>query len=153
MAIDIKRRGARRGGNHVEFKESWTVNHGGTGSGERLAPTVTTSLDHLQNVEGPFDALSRKELASKLQVVMDELSEEHRAVITLREIDGLDYQEIADAIGVPRGTVMSRLFYARKALQKALRDFSPAGSGATSEDRQESDDGIESSTHEVAKAR
>lgn len=154
MAIDIKRRGARRGGNHVEFKESWSVNHGGSGSGpEKSGPTVAGSLDHLQNVEGPFDALSRKELAHKLHEVMEELSEEHRAVITLREFDGLDYQEIADAIGVPRGTVMSRLFYARKALQKALKDFTPAGSGATSTDRQDSEDDVESSSQEIAKAR
>jgi RNA polymerase sigma-70 factor (ECF subfamily) len=40
----------------------------------------------------------------------------------MREIDGLEYQEIADAIGCSIGTVMSRLFYARKKLQTMLRD-------------------------------
>lgn len=61
-------------------------------------------------------------------------------MITLREVDGLDYQEIAAAIGVRRGTVMSRLFYARKALQNALKELSPEGAAA-------------SSSQELAKAR
>jgi RNA polymerase sigma-70 factor (ECF subfamily) len=45
----------------------------------------------------------------------------HRAVLVLREIEGLSYEEIARAIGCSLGTVMSRLFYARRKLQKALR--------------------------------
>lgn len=91
---------------------------------------------------------------------MDELSEEHRAVITLREVEGLDYQEIADAIGIPRGTVMSRLFYARKALQKALKefspsgaDFNPAGAGALGEDQPQREDDAASPSHDLVKAR
>ena len=48
---------------------------------------------------------------------------EHRAVIVLKEIEDLSYQEIADAVGCSMGTVMSRLFYARKKLQNELRDF------------------------------
>ena len=43
-------------------------------------------------------------------------------MIVLREIDGFEYQEIADRIGIPLGSVMSRLFYARKKLQTLLRD-------------------------------
>ena len=153
MAIDVKRRGQRRGGNHVEFKESWDVKSRGSGNGgDTSGPTVSNSFGHFQNVEGPFDALSRKELGGKLQAVMDELSEEHRRVITLREVDGLDYQEIADAIGVPRGTVMSRLFYARKALQKALKEFSPA-SGMAGQEQDTHDDDEDSSSNSFAKAR
>jgi RNA polymerase sigma-70 factor (ECF subfamily) len=86
-------------------------------------------------VEGPHDALARKELGRRIQEVLGELSDEHRAVITLREIDGLDYEEIAHAIGAPKGTVMSRLFYARKALQKALQEFAPASSHSEGNER------------------
>lgn len=53
---------------------------------------------------------------------MRELSPEHRAVILAKELDGLSYQEIADSIGCSIGTVMSRLFYARKRLQSLLQD-------------------------------
>ena len=133
MAVDVKRRAISRGGKHFEFKESWGVNNDGSGAGQGASsPTITQDIEHLQNVEGPQAVLLRKELGGKLQVVLSQLSEEHRAVITLREVDGLDYQEIAAAIGVRRGTVMSRLLYARKALQNALKELSPEGAAASS---------------------
>jgi RNA polymerase sigma-70 factor (ECF subfamily) len=53
---------------------------------------------------------------------LGKLSEEHRVVIVLREIQGLEYQEIATRTGASLGTVMSRLFYARKKLQTLLKD-------------------------------
>ena len=126
MAIDIRRKAGRRGGTHLEFKENFGVNRSAVESGAREQGGGGTG-HHPQRVEGPHDALARKELGRKIQEVLGELSEEHRAVITLREIDGLDYEEIAKAIGVPKGTVMSRLFYARKALQKALEEFARVG--------------------------
>jgi RNA polymerase sigma-70 factor (ECF subfamily) len=49
------------------------------------------------------------------------LSPEHRAVIQLREFEGLEYAEIAKVVGCSMGTVMSRLHYARKHLQKLLK--------------------------------
>ena len=124
MAIDIRRKAGRRGGTHLEFKEHTGVNRAAVQDGARET-AVGGLANHSQNLEGPHDALARKELGRKIQEVLGELSEEHRAVIMLREVDGLDYEEIAQAIGVPKGTVMSRLFYARKALQKALEEFAP----------------------------
>jgi RNA polymerase sigma-70 factor (ECF subfamily) len=55
--------------------------------------------------------------------VLDDLSDEHRQTIILREFEGLSYDEIARATGVSSGTVMSRLFYARKKLQSALAEL------------------------------
>lgn len=123
MAVDVRRKAARRGGHHIEYKESFgvskttTPDHGGAEEQSAL----------LQNIEGPHEALVRKEAGRKIHEVLAQLSEEHRAVITLREIDGLNYEEISEALGIPRGTVMSRLFYARKALQRALDEFAPQG--------------------------
>ncbi|HET6410164.1 MAG TPA: sigma-70 family RNA polymerase sigma factor, partial [Chthoniobacteraceae bacterium] len=57
-----------------------------------------------------------------IDAAIQRLSPEHREVIVLREIEGLEYQEIAERIGIPLGSVMSRLFYARKKLQTMLRD-------------------------------
>jgi RNA polymerase sigma-70 factor (ECF subfamily) len=131
MAIDIRRKAARRGGTHLEYKEFRGVNNSAGDDGRDSGATPVGPQE--QRVEGPHDALARKELGRKIQEVLGELSEEHRAVITLREIDGLDYEEIAQAIGVPKGTVMSRLFYARKALQKALEEFAPPASTNTDE--------------------
>jgi RNA polymerase sigma-70 factor (ECF subfamily) len=123
MAVDVKRKSARRGGNHFEYKESLGVSPSGD-SGSDASEALGAPAQH---VEGPHEALARKQTGQKIQAVLSELSEDHRAVITLREIDGLNYEEIAEALDIPRGTVMSRLFYARKALQKALREFAPEG--------------------------
>jgi RNA polymerase sigma-70 factor (ECF subfamily) len=69
----------------------------------------------------PTDEVQRKELRQQIDAALLELSAEHRAVIQLREFEGLEYAEIAKAVGCSLGTVMSRLHYARKHLQKLLR--------------------------------
>jgi RNA polymerase sigma-70 factor, ECF subfamily len=70
----------------------------------------------------PPERLSDKEIRARIDSAIAKLSDEHRVVITLREIEGLEYQEIADTVGCSIGTVMSRLFYARKKLQTLLKD-------------------------------
>ncbi len=124
MAVDLKRRSQRRGGEHFEYKEHFGVStKGDSQSGQPEAPSALAN----HTVEGPYEALIRKQTGSKLEEAFAQLSDEHRAVITLREVDGLDYEEIAQALGIPRGTVMSRLFYARKVLQRTLREIAPDG--------------------------
>ena len=54
------------------------------------------------------------------------LSDDHRQIILLKEVEGLSYQEMAEVIGCSIGTVMSRLFYARKSLQNMLHDLHPS---------------------------
>lgn len=70
----------------------------------------------------PTDEVQRKELREQIEVALLELSPEHRAVIQLREYEGLEYAEIAKAVGCSIGTVMSRLHYARKHLQRLLKE-------------------------------
>jgi RNA polymerase sigma-70 factor (ECF subfamily) len=53
---------------------------------------------------------------------ISQLSADHRQIILLKEMDGLSYQEIADVMKCSLGTVMSRLFYARKKLQELLKE-------------------------------
>ena len=69
----------------------------------------------------PDDALEQSELRAQLDDAIGKLSEQHREVILLREVQGLDYKEIAEIIGSSLGTVMSRLHYARKKLQNYLQ--------------------------------
>jgi RNA polymerase sigma-70 factor, ECF subfamily len=87
----------------------------------------------LQNIEpasattpqrelAPATRLSDKEIRARIDEAVQRLTPEHREVIVLREIDGLEYTEIAERIGIPLGSVMSRLFYGRKKLQTMLRD-------------------------------
>jgi RNA polymerase sigma-70 factor (ECF subfamily) len=73
----------------------------------------------------PDENLSQSETRSRIEAAIEELSEDHREVILLKEVQGCRYQEIADILDVSIGTVMSRLFYARKKLQTLLEDLKP----------------------------
>jgi RNA polymerase sigma-70 factor (ECF subfamily) len=70
----------------------------------------------------PDARMEHAEIRKRIDAALQKLSPEHRAVIVMKEMDGLQYNEIADAMGCSLGTVMSRLFYARKKLQALLRD-------------------------------
>ena len=71
--------------------------------------------------EHPESDLSRTALRESLAESLRRLAPEFREVIVLRELEGLSYKEISSVVGVPVGTVMSRLSRARKRLQEALR--------------------------------
>ncbi len=109
MVLDYKRKIVRRGGQHDELDET-TPGQPGSWMGV---------------VEAPHESLIRREQREHLKRALADMSEEHRAVIVLREVDGLSYDEIAQVTGVSRGTVMSRLHYARKKLQGALSFIYP----------------------------
>lgn len=70
-----------------------------------------------------YKAASRTELGERLKEALAQLTPEHRAVVLLREVEGLSYDEISDVLQCPRGTVMSRLHYARNKLRSILKDF------------------------------
>jgi RNA polymerase sigma-70 factor (ECF subfamily) len=65
----------------------------------------------------------RTEIRQHINAALARLSPEHRAVIVLKEIEDLQYQEIAEILNLSIGTVMSRLFYGRKKLQSLLKPF------------------------------
>ena len=68
----------------------------------------------------PEDLLERSRDSETLGRALEELPEEFREVVVMRELEGMAYKEIAEVAGVPIGTVMSRLARARKRLQKTL---------------------------------
>jgi RNA polymerase sigma-70 factor (ECF subfamily) len=70
----------------------------------------------------PHERMERGEIRQKIDNAIAQLSPEHRAVILMKETEEMQYHEIAEALGCSIGTVMSRLFYARKKLQNLLRD-------------------------------
>ena len=70
----------------------------------------------------PYETMERGEIRARIDQAIAQLSPEQRAVILMKEIEGMQYHEIAEALGCSIGTVMSRLFYARKKLQNLLRD-------------------------------
>ena len=69
----------------------------------------------------PEQAAQSKELGEAINRALETLPDEQRAVLMMRELDGLSYQEMADSMGCSIGTIMSRLFYARKKMQAALK--------------------------------
>jgi RNA polymerase sigma-70 factor (ECF subfamily) len=62
-------------------------------------------------------------MAQRIKDALGQLTPEHRAAILLREVEGLSYDEISDVLQCPRGTVMSRLHYARNHLREILKDL------------------------------
>jgi len=70
----------------------------------------------------PHTRMERAEVRARIDGAIQQLSPDHRAVILMKEIEEMQYHEIAEALGCSIGTVMSRLFYARKKLQNLLRD-------------------------------
>ncbi len=70
----------------------------------------------------PLKKMERMEVRERIDAAIAKLSPEHRTVILLKEMEDLQYHEIAETVGCSIGTVMSRLFYARKKLQTLLKD-------------------------------
>ncbi len=77
--------------------------------------------NELTSSETPEAILASKEIAVMVNAAMEALPEELRQAITLREIDGLSYEEIAEAMSCPIGTVRSRIFRAREAISEKLK--------------------------------
>ncbi len=83
----------------------------------------------------PSDNALRKELAGHMTRALRQLPEIHREILVLRELEGLSYEELAERLGIQKGTVMSRLFHARKKMQVLLADYAGlSAGGATGED-------------------
>lgn len=108
LAIDLVRKPGRR---EEELQEERTIES-------------ESELALVSRVDGadPVQVLRRREIAARIQTALDALPPYHRGVIIMREIEGLSYEEMAQAMQVSKGTIMSRLFHARQKLQRALAD-------------------------------
>ena len=79
---------------------------------------------------GPEERASGRELRRAVQEAISALGDEYREVVVMRDLEGLSYEECAEALGVPTGTIRSRLHRARKELAWLLRDLGPDGKTA-----------------------
>lgn len=104
--------------------KNWLVSQG------RRPPTDDVPVDYavqldaavrLKDGSTPERELLRQEIESAVTAAVDGLPEELRAAITLREVDGLSYEEIAETMNCPIGTVRSRIFRARDAIDQRIR--------------------------------
>lgn len=93
----------------------------------RERETVDVDLLPLPSADrGPEAVVEGEERGARVRAAVLALPPASRAVLVLREYEGLSYQEIADTLDIPIGTVMSRLNYARKKMQEVLRDYMEA---------------------------
>jgi len=108
LSIDLIRKPARREAELDEAREIRDEAH----------------IPLLARIDGadPADVVRRGEIAARIREALDALPSYHRGVILMREIEGMSYEEMAEAMGVSKGTIMSRLFHARQKLQRALAD-------------------------------
>ena len=107
LSIDLMRKPSRR---DAELDESREIDE--------------SDIPLLSRIDGadPLDVLRRAEIRNKLEAALEALPVYHRGVIVMREVEGMSYEEMAEAMGVSKGTIMSRLFHARQKLQRALAD-------------------------------
>jgi RNA polymerase sigma-70 factor (ECF subfamily) len=111
LAVSRRRRDQR-----VRFVSLDGASSGGTESGE------PQSMDPIGSREDrPDDAAERDEQNRRVAQAVAELDEEFRAVLVLKDIEGLDYRQIADVLDLPLGTIKSRLHRARNELRVRLR--------------------------------
>jgi len=110
LCLDAKRRD--RSGRHAEWDETapMEIDPGG--------PDAVADLARERS--SPAGQLERAELRSVVADAIEKLPDDARRTLVLREVDGLSYSEISECLGVPKGTVMSRLHNARKRLKEIL---------------------------------
>ncbi len=92
------------------------------GGGEGILATALGS--------NPQETALRRELLGRIEGALAKLPEKHRTILVLREVEGLSYEELAERLGIHKGTVMSRLFHARKKMQVLLRAYAGRAGGA-----------------------
>ena len=107
VSIDWLRKKKRRG--YEEFDEGIAARESGG------------TINPIHQKQSPGKELERSRLKDRIFDAMETLTPEHRQIILLCEVEGYSYKEISDVMGIPEGTVMSRLFYARRKLQGLLK--------------------------------
>lgn len=122
LCIDKKRSDARRRSVDIDDVRASDMGEDSVYAGIDIVPKLSAT--------NPLKNAKDKELGREIGRALGELSEDHRTILVLREVDGLSYEEISDVLGIPRGTVMSRLFHARKNMQKLMRPWLGLEEGA-----------------------
>ncbi len=108
----------------INTSKNFLVSQGRRPPGDDLDAETAEQLDvgvRLKEYATPERQLLTDEIASTVKAAVDELPEDLRTAITLRELEGMSYEEIAEAMSCPIGTVRSRIFRARDAIDKRLK--------------------------------
>jgi len=90
----------------------------------QATPWIADQASAQARTNRPDRAVERKEVRERVQAAIEELPDREREVLVLKEFEGLKYREIAHLLGIPIGTVMSRLYTARRHLAKVIEEAS-----------------------------
>jgi len=90
---------------------------------DRFVGLDTVSRTHWDSIPDPELSLLMTERCRQVNLALKKLRSDHRAILVLRDLEGLSYQEIADALGLALGTVKSRLARARQEMKDAIQDI------------------------------
>jgi RNA polymerase sigma-70 factor (ECF subfamily) len=90
---------------------------------ESLDLAAESGMEPAADPVPPGTGIDGKELANAISHALQKLTPEHRSVFILGEIEGMPYEDIGRVLNVKRGTVMSRMHYARRHLQRLLRSL------------------------------
>jgi RNA polymerase sigma-70 factor, ECF subfamily len=112
----------------VDLKRDPLVSENALRAGDEEDETSAVE-NELTTAETPETVLAAKEIAAAVNSAMEALPEELRQAVTLREIEGLSYEEIADVMNCPIGTVRSRIFRAREAISVKIKPLLESQSG------------------------
>jgi RNA polymerase sigma-70 factor, ECF subfamily len=113
VCIDVLRRRSGSRTDSVEYDDSVELD-----LAEANLGALGSQLD-----SDPSRAVLRRELGEKLEEALGQLPEKHRAILLLRELEGMSYEDLARTLDIPKGTVMSRLFHARAKVQRLLSGY------------------------------
>ena len=96
-----------------------------TGNGQRSQDQASALVDRMKAdaAGSPSAALETRERAEQVVAALGRIDPEYRAVLVMRDVEGFDYQQMADVLGLPLGTLKSRLFRARIALRDELKSY------------------------------
>ena len=114
----------------LDMKRDPTVSESALASAREENDETSRVENELTDGSTPDAVLATKQIALAVNQAVEGLSEDLRQAITLREIEGLSYEEIAEAMNCPIGTVRSRIFRAREAIAERLRPLLDTRNGA-----------------------
>ena len=113
----------------VDLKRDPVVSESALRGGSDEEDETSGVENELTSAETPETVLAAKEIAATVNSAMEALPEELRQAVTLREIEGLSYEEIAEVMNCPIGTVRSRIFRAREAISAKVKPLLENQSG------------------------
>lgn len=121
IAVNLAISQLRKVHRHRVFSLSGPGHNGSHGTDDQASALVNRLAE--RSAAEPADNLEKREEAEQVVAALGRLDAEYRAVLVMRDVEGFDYQQMADVLGLPLGTLKSRLFRARLALRDELKAY------------------------------